>query len=365
MALFQVSLNRGSLIRKCLLGALFMLAVTTDTTVLLAADASILKQAQQIFSPLPADAATPNHPITPERVELGRKLFFDPRISDDGTVSCARCHQPSLYATDGLALPRGAHDKVNPRNAPTVLNAALEFAAHWRGDRKDVEDQAKQALIGPPSFGNANYSSAMAKLKAIPGYAELFAKAFPGESDPITADNWGAAIGAYERTLITPSRFDDYLRGNEQALSSQEQEGLQKFMQLGCSNCHTGDSVGGKRFQKFGVTEDYWKETGSKVVDKGRFDVTHDEADLYVFKVPSLRNVAMTPPYFHDGSVNSISEAVRVMAKVQLARTLSDSDLSDLVAFLKTLTGKLPASYADAPVLPPSGFGMKGSSEQP
>ncbi len=365
MARFQACVKRGALIRRWLLTGLLVLPVAVNTTALLAADASVLKQAQQIFSPLPADAATPEHPITPERVELGRKLFFDPRISDDGTVSCARCHQPSLYATDALALPRGAHDKVNPRNAPTVLNAALEFAAHWRGDRKDVEDQAKQALIGPPSFGNANYSSAIAKLKAIAGYAELFRKAFPGESDPITADNWGAAIGAYERTLITPSRFDDYLRGDEQALSSQEQKGLDKFMQLGCSNCHTGASVGGKMFQKFGVSEEYWKETGSKVVDKGRFDVTHDEADLYVFKVPSLRNVAMTPPYFHDGSVSSLSEAVRVMAKVQLGRTLNDSEISDLVAFLKTLTGKLPETYVDAPVLPPSGFGMTGSSEHP
>ncbi len=172
--------------------ALLLLLMVSNTTALLAAD-GVLNKAQQVFEPLPANAATADHPITPERVELGRKLFFDPRISDDGTVSCARCHQPPLYATDGLALPRGAHDKVNPRNAPTVLNAALEFAAHWRGDRKDVEDQAKQALIGPPSFGNANYSSAMAKLKALPGHAELFQKAFPGESDPITPDNWGAA----------------------------------------------------------------------------------------------------------------------------------------------------------------------------
>jgi cytochrome c peroxidase len=356
--------KEGALVRGWVFLALLLLLLLVPNTTALLADDGVLKKAQQIFKPLPANAATADHPITPERVELGRKLFFDPRISDDGTVSCARCHQPPLYATDGLALPRGAHDKVNPRNAPTVLNAALEFAAHWRGDRKDVEDQAKQALIGPPSFGNPDYSSAMAKLKALPGYAELFHKAFPGEGDPITPDNWGAAIGAYERTLITPSRFDDYLRGTEQALSSEEQKGLEKFIEFGCSNCHAGAAVGGQMFQKFGLVEDYWKETASKAIDKGRFDVTHDQADLYVFKVPSLRNVAMTPPYFHDGSVNSLPGAVRVMAKVQLGRKLNDSDVSDLVAFLNTLTGKLPETYADAPILSPSGFGMAVSSER-
>jgi cytochrome c peroxidase len=174
-----------------------------------AAETELLKQAQQTFRPLPHDAGTPDFPIMPEKVELGRKLFFDPRISADGTVSCARCHQPSLYATDGLPLPRGVHDKINPRNAPTVLNAALQFAAHWRGDRKNVEDQAMQALVGPPSFGNSDYATAMAKLKAIPGYDALFKKAFPGEQDPINQQNWGKAIGAFERTLIAFRRLPE------------------------------------------------------------------------------------------------------------------------------------------------------------
>src|SRR5579885_3074576 len=168
-------------------------------------DTWLLTDSQAIFKPLPADMATADFPITPERVALGRALFFDPRVSVDGTVSCARCHQPSLYGTDGLAKSRGNHDKPNPRNAPTVLNAALQFVAHWRGDRKNVEDQATQALIGPPSFGNADYASAMAKLKAIPGYAAMFQRAFPGEADPVTPENWGKAIGAYERTLVTPA----------------------------------------------------------------------------------------------------------------------------------------------------------------
>src|ERR1051326_5863859 len=284
----------------------------------------LITQARQTFGVLPHDMAAPEYPVSPERVELGHKLFFDPRVSADGAVSCSRCHLPALYGTDGLAKPLGAHGRVNPRNAPTVLNAALQFKAHWRGDRANVEDQAKQALIGPPSFGNPVYAAAMAKLKAIPGYAPLFEKAFRGESDPITPDNWGTAIGAYERTLVTPSRFDDFLRGNAKALSDNEMNGLALFMNKGSTACHNGPGLGGGMFQKFGVREDYWKETGVSQPDKGRFDVTKDPADLYFFKVPSLRNVAMTAPYFHDGSVKSLPEAVRIMAKVQLDQSLTD-----------------------------------------
>jgi len=316
----------------------------------------LVAQARETFGELPKDMATAEHPVTPERVELGRKLFFDPRISADGAVSCSRCHLPALYATDGLAKPLGAHDRANPRNAPTVLNAALQFKAHWRGDRADVEEQAKKALIGPPSFGDPDYATAMAKLKAIPGYEQMFAKAFPGDSDPVTPDNWANAIGAYERTLVTPSRFDEYLGGNENALSDGEHRGLRLFMEAGCSGCHNGPGVGGGTFQKFGVKEDYWKETGVGAPDKGRFDVTKDPADLYVFKVPSLRNVAMTPPYFHDGSVDNLHDAIRIMGKVQLGKTLSDAEIGDLAAFLTSLTGKLPDDFAEAPVLPAAGF---------
>jgi cytochrome c peroxidase len=320
------------------------------------ADAGLLKDAEEVFQPLPETAATAEFPVTPERVELGRKLFFDPRISVDGTVACVRCHLPALYGTDGLPKAHGNHDKPNPRNAPTILNVALQFKAHWRGDRENVEDQAKQSLIGPAAFGNADYAAAMARLKAIPTYPDLFRKAFPGEPDPVTPENWGRAIGAYERTLLTPSRFDDFLNGKEDALSAAEQRGLRKFIDAGCVACHNGPDVGGGMFQKFGVTGDYWKETGSKDVDKGRSDVTHKPEDLYVFKVPGLRNVAMTPPYFHDGSVATLPEAVRIMAKLEIGTELSESDNADIVAFLGSLTGKVPQLFAEAPVLPPSGF---------
>src|SRR5215831_17280628 len=193
------------------------------------------------------------------------------------------------------------------------------------------------------------------EIASISGYSSLFEKAFPGESNPITADNWGKAIGAYERTLVTPSRFDDYLRGNASALSDREKNGLRLFMSKGCTSCHNGPGVGGGMFQKFGVHEDYWKETGASNPDKGRFDVTKNPADLYVFKVPSLRNVAMTAPYFHDGSIASLHDAVRIMGKVQLGQTLADDEIADITAFLASLTGKLPADFATAPILPPSG----------
>lgn len=319
-------------------------------------DVQLLQDAQRIFKPLPKDAATAEFPITPERVELGRKLFFDPRISADGTVSCSRCHQAALYATDALPKAKGVFDRVNDRRAPTVLNAALQFKEHWRGDRENVEDQATRAPLGPASFGEPDDATAMAKVKAIPGYTELFQKAFPGQPDPVTIGNWGKAIGAFERTLITPARFDEYLAGNSQALSGPERQGLRTFMNTGCGGCHNGAVVGGGRFAKFGVVEDYWKETGSQVIDKGRFDVTKNPADMYVFKVPGLRNVAMVRPYFHDGSVRTLPEAVRVMAKVQLGKTLSAEDTAAIVTFLGSLTGKLPPSFAESPVLPPAGF---------
>lgn len=319
-------------------------------------DEELLKTAQQIFGPLPTNMADPGLPFTAALIELGRKLFFDPRVSVDGTVSCARCHQSALYGTDGLPKPRGAHDRENPRNSPTVLNAALQFTAHWRGDRVNVEDQAQQALIGPASFGNPSYEAAMNRLKGIPGYAELFAKAFPNDRDPITPKNWGQAIGAFERTLVTPSRFDDYLRGDVGALSPQERNGLQLFINTGCIACHNGPGIGGNTFQKFGVYEDYWKATGVAHPDAGRFDVTKDANDRYVFKVPSLRNVAMTPPYFHDGSVRALPDAVRIMARVQLNQQLSDSDIQEIVAFLSSLTGNLPQTFVESPTLPASAF---------
>jgi len=330
-----------------LVGILFSIVVAAE-----AADTRLRTQTQSLFKALPKDMASVDTPLTPEKVKLGRLLYFETRASSDNTVSCARCHQPALFGTDALPKAIGAEHRPNPRNAPTVLNAGIQFVQHWRGDRTSMEDQATKALIAPPSFGNPSYESAMAKLKAIPGYAALFAQAFPGQTDPVTADNWGLAIGAYMRTLVTPSPFDAFLAGDDRALSPAAQAGLRSFMQIGCVGCHNGVGVGGSMYQKFGLVEDYWKATASPSIDKGRFDVTQDTVDTYVFKVPSLRNVAMTPPYFHDGSVSTLPAAVRVMARVQLGRTLADREVADIVAFLESLTGRLPADFVTAPRLP-------------
>jgi cytochrome c peroxidase len=223
---------------------------------------------------------------------------------------------------------------------------------HWRGDRASVEDQATRALVGPPSFGLEDYAAAAARLQVL-GYEPQFRSAFPEDSQPVTAENWGNAIGAYERTLLTPSPFDAYLDGNSTALDPQAKAGLRKFIGLGCSGCHNGVGVGGGLYQKFGLVKEYWTATSSAHVDNGRADVTHNPADRYVFKVPSLRNVAMTPPYFHDGSVATLPAAVRVMSHVQLGRQLTPADVDDLVAFLRSLTGRLPEQFAEAPVLTP------------
>ena len=321
-------------------------------------DKALLERAQQMFKPLPADAGTPERPLTPERVELGKALFFEPRVSADGTVSCAKCHQPTLHGIDALPRSIGNNNKLLPRNAPTVFNTALQFVQHYGGNRQDVEEQAVKALISPFAYGNPDYAKAEATLRSIPGYRPMFERAFPGEAEPINADNWGKAIGAYERTLLTPAAFDRYLKGDTGALSAQAKQGLDKFMSFGCSGCHNGVTVGGQMYQKFGLTQDYWTLTGSPEIDlfkgrdKGRFQDTKNDADAFIFKVEQLRNVAVTPPYFHDGSVAELGDAVRIMAKLQLGRDLGKDDIADIVEFLKSLTGETPAQFANVPTLP-------------
>jgi cytochrome c peroxidase len=317
-----------------------------------AEDDALLRDARRVFAALPKDMATAQRPITPALVELGRALFFDPRMSVDGTVSCARCHQPALYGGDALAKSHGHHDRLNGRNAPTVLNAALQIKQHWTGNREDVEDQATKALVGAASYGNPNFEVPMARLKAIAGYQPLFRAAFPGDSDPITPENWGRAIGAYERTLVSPSRFDEFLDGKRDTLSAGERAGLRAFIDTGCVTCHNGVGVGGGEFKKFGVVEDYWKATASEEIDEGRALDSKKPEDKFVFKVPILRNVAMTGPYFHDGSVGSLEAAVRTMARVQLGAMPSNQEVQDIAALLGSLTGPLPQNFATAPALP-------------
>ena len=313
---------------------------------------ALLADAKNVFQALPAPPSAKDVPGGQARIDLGQRLFFENRASMDGNVGCFHCHLPERQATDGLPKAIGIFGKANPRNAPTIFNVSLQFKQHWRGDRDTLEEQAEKSLLGPATFGNPDYAEAMNKLKAIPGYADLFAKAFPDDKDPINQKNWGMAIAAFERTLLTPAKFDAFLGGDLNALSVQEQSGLRKFIDLGCAGCHNGPGLGGNSFQKFGVVSDYWKETGVAQPDKGRADVTKNDADLYVFKVPQLRNVAKTAPYFHDGSVAELPRAVKIMAKTQLGADLSDTDTQDITAFLGALTGAVPGNYFAPTPLP-------------
>ena len=321
-------------------------------------DAQLLARAQQLFKPLPADAGSAQRPLSPERIALGRALFFEPRLAVDNRISCATCHQPSFHGAEPLAVSMGPAGKLLPRNTPTVFNTALQFAQHYGGNRADVEEQAVKSLLSPFAYAQPDYPAAEAKLRALPGYRAMFEKAFPGQAEPVTVGNLGVAIGAYERVLLTPAPFDRYLSGDTHALSPDAKRGLDKFMSVGCSGCHNGVTVGGQTYQKFGVTQDYWLLTGSKPndvhksIDKGRVHDTKNEADSFMFKVAPLRNVAMTPPYFHDGSVAKLDDAVRIMGRLQLGRQLADADVVDIVAFLESLTGEVPAQFATPPVLP-------------
>jgi cytochrome c peroxidase len=313
---------------------------------------TLLSQARQIFGSLPQVIVSEKNPVTPEKVSLGKILFYETRISVDGTVSCARCHPVSLYAADGLKKSIGNNCKVNPRNAPTLFNAAGQISAHWIGNRVDVEDQAKQAVIGPPSFGMSSYEAVEKRLKEITGYTPLFQKAFSGEKDPVNVDNFSKAVGAFERTLVTPSRFDVFLKGDQTALTDPQKKGLKTFIETGCIMCHSSAYVGGQMYQKFGLIEPYWKYTKSETIDEGRYAVTKNEADKYVFKVPVLRNVEKTPPYFHDGSVSQLEEAIWIMGKVQLGRDLTKPQVEEIHAFLRSLTGEIPEDAMKVPLLP-------------
>jgi cytochrome c peroxidase len=342
------------------MGKRYSITVIVVTTILFFAgmslgvngDEDLIKQANQILGPLPKAMVSEKNPITPKKVKLGKILFYETRISVDGTVSCARCHPVGLYAADGLKKSIGNNCKVNPRNAPTIFNAAGQVSEHWIGNRTDVEDQAKQAVIGPPSFGMPSYEAVEKRLRGLKGYVDLFNEAFPGEKDPVNMDNFAKAIGAFERTLVTPATFDTFLKGDKGGLPEQGKRGLKTFMEVACTTCHFSSYVGGQIYQKFGLIEPYWKYTKSETIDEGRYVVTKNEVDKYVFKVPILRNVAKTSPYFHDGSVKKLQQAIWTMGKVQLGRDLSARQAGDIASFLKSLTGVIPEEVLTVPLLP-------------
>lgn len=299
------------------------------------------------FGTVPAVIESSSNPVTSEKVALGKMLYFEKRLSSGGDISCNTCHPLSEYGAEPTPVSTGEHGQKGTRNAPTVFNAAGHIAQFWDGRAPDVEEQAKGPVTNPVEMAMPSGKRVEALLKAIPEYREAFGKAFPNEKDPVTFDNVGKAVAAFERTLVTPSRWDQFLKGDDAALTDEEKLGFNKFAEVGCAACHSGPYVGAAMFQKLGMIEP-WPNTS----DPGRYAVSKQEADRMVFKVPSLRNVEKTAPYFHDGSVATLDEAVKDMAEHQLGRKLQDQEVHEIVAWLKTLTGKLPAEAIQPPAEP-------------
>ncbi len=346
--------------------AVAVVAVAVGSALLMGAgkseDMKLLEEARKYFQPLPKVAESKDNPVTPAKVKLGKMLYYDPRLSKSGLISCNTCHNLATYGVDNLPTSVGHRWQIGPRNAPTTLNAALHVAQFWDGRAKDVEEQAKGPILNPIEMAMDSPEEVVKRLSSIPEYVKLFREAFPGERNPLNYDNVAKAIAAFERTLMTPSRFDRFLKGDLNALTKEEKEGLKTFIEVGCASCHNGPALGGKMFTRFGIVEAYWNATREYVtldkptmpMDVGRFAVTHKEEDLYVFKVPSLRNVTRTYPYFHDGSVWNLEDAIQVMAKVQLGKELTKDQVKKIMAFLKALEGEIPKEALEVPVLPPS-----------
>lgn len=305
--------------------------------------AQIRESARQVISPLPPRMPG-SEKDSPELVALGKKLFFEPRLSANNSQSCNSCHAIDKHrgGVDNQPTSPGAFGKRGGRNSPTVLNAGLQMAQFWDGRAPTLEHQAKGPILNPIEMAMPSDGDVLKRLRETPEYNPLFLKAFPGDKDPITYDNLAKAIAAFERTLLTHDRFDDFLNGHEKALNEQELRGLETFLTVGCTACHNGPVVGGNSYQKLGLVKPF------ETTDKGRFDVTRDEDDKYKFKVPLLRNIELTGPYFHDGSIRSLDEVVRKMAWHQLGVELKEEQVKDLVAFLKTLTDKERATSEPA-----------------
>lgn len=312
----------------------------------------LLEKARALFRPIPPKPPElPGNPATIAKIELGKMLFFEPRLSAEHNIACATCHQIGLGGADGRPVAIGHNWQKTSRNTPTILNAVFNTAQSWDGRAKDLAEQSGRPITSAIAMGNTR-EGVEATLRAIPGYRDFFAWAFPGEAEPVTFENVEKALAVFQATLITPdSPFDRYLLGDETALSAEEKEGLALFIDKGCATCHQGINLGGDRYAPFGVVQ----KPGAEFLppdDKGRLMVTRTPDDAYRFKVPSLRNVALTAPYFHSGSSWDLEQAVAVMGSAQLGITLTANETKKIAAFLVSLTGRQPSIVL--PVLPPS-----------
>ena len=334
--------------KKTTLSVLMIACIFCLAPVVQAAD-SLITEAQGYFKPIPAAAPVlKGNPATPAKIELGKVLYFEPRLSSSALISCNTCHNVGLGGADFQETSTGHKWRKGPRNAPTVLNSVYNVAQFWDGRAKDLAEQAKGPVQASVEMNNRP-EMVVKTLKSMPEYIELFKQAFPGEKDPVTFDNMAKAIEVFEATLVTPDApFDLFLKGDEKALNTGEKRGLATFIDKGCSDCHGGINMGGDDYYNFGVI----KVPASRLVadDKGRFKVTQKPGDEFAFKSPSLRNIELTAPYFHSGKVWALKAAVVVMSTAQLETNLTKKEVDDVVAFLKTTTGKQPR--IEHPILP-------------
>ena len=310
---------------------------------------SLMKRAQALFKPIPKTVSeVRGKTFTPREVELGKMLYFDPRLSKSELISCNTCHNVGLGGADFHETSTGHRWQKGPRHAPTVFNSVFNFAQFWDGRAADLKQQAKGPLQASVEM-DSTPERVVRTLKSMPGYVSLFKKSFPGQADPVTFDNAAEAIEAFEATLLTPdSPFDLYLNGNNNALTVAQKEGLRLFMDKGCANCHNGINIGGEAYFPFGLVERPAAEIMAG--DTGRYKITHLKSDEYVFKAPSLRNIALIPPYFHSGRIWDLKEAIKIMGAAQLGAVLNAEEVDKIEGFLKTTTGIQPEVIY--PILP-------------
>ena len=306
-------------------------------------DADIAPQHLFMFSPL--KAAPPASGQAALRVDLGRRLYYDTHLSVNGSVSCNSCHQLDQYGVDpGKSVSFGHNNQPGTRNSPTVYNAGLQFAQFWDGRAATLAAQASGPMMNPVEMGMSGPDAILACIRSRPDYVRQFHAAYPAVKDPITLENVTDAIALFEDGLLTPAPWDQYLAGNTAALTEPEKQGLRVFLRSGCASCHAGIDMGGNSYEQLGAVRN-WSDRS----DPGRAGVTHLASDMLYFKVPTLRNVEMTGPWFHNGQVRTLDEAVRLMAQYETGQHLSDADVHSIVVFLHSLTGKIPQQYIQPP----------------
>ena len=340
-------LNQISAMKQNLAHIFALLLGFSATTAL--AQVDLTESFLPMFKALPTEVPAPDNELNDAKINLGRQLYFETRISKGAKMSCNSCHKLDTFGQDNLPFSPGHEGKLGGRSSPSTYNAALHIAQFWDGRAPSVEEQAKGPVLNPGEMGAPSEAFVVQVLKSMPEYVSAFKAAFPGEADPVTYNNFGKAVGAFERKLLTPSKWDDFLKGNKEALSSEEKKGFATFAKTGCVTCHNGAGVGGHMYQKLGLVKPW-----PSLKDNGRSDVTKNEGEKHFFKVPSLRNITETAPYLHDGSVKTLEEMVKMMAEYQLAKQLTDEEVTSIVTFLKALKGTPDAEYTKAPKLPES-----------